>query len=89
MSKSKSVPKLRCKCVRITNKDTGGVVGTYYVLNGRLYGFITGLTSTHSTQEFIGFYGSCKGSVQQLKHMYRKGYKVQVFMYDQSKIDWC
>ena len=87
-SKQGKTAQLRCKCIRITDKATGEVVSTYYVLNGMLYGFIEGLVNETNTRQFMGWFGGYKSTIQKLKLLYRKGYKVQVFMYDQSKLDW-
>ena len=87
MIKSKSVPKLRCKCIRITDKARGEVVATYYVLGGQLYGFIDGGLQSYGTLEFMKWFGGYAGTIQGIRRLYGKGYKVQVFMYDQSKLD--
>ena len=87
-SKQGNTAQLRCKCIRITDKATGEVASTYYALNGQMYGFIDGLLLPYTTRQFIRWFGGYKGTLQSIKRLYHKGYKVQVFMYDQSKLDW-
>ena len=87
-SKRGNTAQLRCTCIRVTDKATGQVVSRYYVLNGQVYGFITSVVNEINTQQFMMWFGCYKGNVRGIKRLYRKGYKVQVFMYDQSKLDW-